>query len=136
MTLIAGQLVTEAFGYDDGRPVTVYILPDSPQGIVFAGDGQLISQWGGVLEAAEVPPTMTVGVTGWTTRRCGSGSTHQASNRSGSLLTSGSSSSTSAGGCGRALESRCLPHVVAAEERCVDFHARGFLIVQFVANDK
>ncbi len=45
MTSIAGQLVTEAFEYDDGRPVTVYIPPDSPQGIVFAGDGQLISQW-------------------------------------------------------------------------------------------
>ena len=62
MTSIAGQLVTEAFEYDDGRPVTVYIPPDSPQGIVFAGDGQLISQWGGFLEAAEVPPTMMVGV--------------------------------------------------------------------------
>ena len=62
MTSIAGQLVTEAFEYDDGRPVTVYIPPDSPQGIVFAGDGQLISQWGGFLEAAEVPPTMIVGV--------------------------------------------------------------------------
>ena len=58
---IAGELVTEAFEYDDGRPVTVYIPPDSPQGIVFAGDGQLISQWGGVLEAADVPPTMIVG---------------------------------------------------------------------------
>ena len=62
MTSIAGQLVTEAFEYDDGRPVTVYIPPDSPQRIVFAGDGQLISQWGGFLEAAEVPPTMIVGV--------------------------------------------------------------------------
>jgi hypothetical protein len=61
MTSIAGQLVTEAFEYDDGRPVTVYIPPDSPQGIVFAGDGQLISQWGGDLEAADVPPTMIVG---------------------------------------------------------------------------
>jgi enterochelin esterase-like enzyme len=27
---------------------------------VFAGDGQLISQWGGVLEAANIPPTMIV----------------------------------------------------------------------------
>jgi hypothetical protein len=61
MTSIAGQLVTEAFEYDDGRPVTVYIPPDSPQGIVFAGDGQLISQWGGDLEAADVPSTMIVG---------------------------------------------------------------------------
>jgi enterochelin esterase-like enzyme len=61
MTSIAGQLVTEAFEYDDGRPLTVYIPPDPPQGIVFAGAGQLISQWGGDLEAAEVPPTMIVG---------------------------------------------------------------------------
>src|SRR6476469_1440087 len=62
MTSIAGQLVTEAFEYDGGRPVTVYIPPDSPQAVVFAGDGQLISQWGGLLEAADVPPTMIVGV--------------------------------------------------------------------------
>ena len=61
MASIAGELVTEAFEYDGGRPVTVYIPPDPPQGIVFAGDGQLISQWGGVLEAAGVPPTMIVG---------------------------------------------------------------------------
>jgi len=58
---IAGQLVTEAFEYDGGRPVTVYLPLDPPQGIVFAGDGQLISQWGGVLEAADAPPTMIVG---------------------------------------------------------------------------
>ena len=31
MASIAGQLVTEAFEYDDGRPVTVYIPPDSPK---------------------------------------------------------------------------------------------------------
>ena len=31
---------------------------------MFAGDGQLISQWGGFLEAADVPPTMIVGVHG------------------------------------------------------------------------
>src|ERR1044072_515076 len=61
MTSIGGQLVAEALGYDDGRPVTVYIPPDSPQAIVFAGDGQLITQWGGVLEAADAPPTMIVG---------------------------------------------------------------------------
>jgi enterochelin esterase-like enzyme len=58
---IAGELVTEMFEYDGGRPVTVYIPPDLPRGVVFAGDGQLISQWGGVLEAADVPPTMIVG---------------------------------------------------------------------------
>jgi enterochelin esterase-like enzyme len=28
---------------------------------VYAGDGQLIAQWGGALEAADIPPTMIVG---------------------------------------------------------------------------
>lgn len=58
---ITGELVTEAFDYDGGRQVTVYVPPDPPEAVVFAGDGQLISQWGGVLEAADVPPTMIVG---------------------------------------------------------------------------
>jgi enterochelin esterase-like enzyme len=58
---MAGTLVTETFKYDGGRQVTVYIPPNPPEAIVFAGDGQLISQWGGVLEAANVPPTMIVG---------------------------------------------------------------------------
>jgi len=61
MASIAGELVTEMFEYDGGRPVTIYIPPDPPRGVVFAGDGQLISQWGGVLETADVPPTMIVG---------------------------------------------------------------------------
>ncbi len=58
----AGELVTETFDYDGGRQVTVYIPADPPEAVVFAGDGQLISQWGGVLEAADVPSTMIVGV--------------------------------------------------------------------------
>jgi enterochelin esterase-like enzyme len=58
---IAGQLVTETFDYDGGRQVTVYVPPDLPEAIVFAGDGQLVTQWGGLLEAADVPPTMIVG---------------------------------------------------------------------------
>jgi enterochelin esterase-like enzyme len=58
----AGELVTEIFEYDGGRRVTVYVPPDPPEAVVFAGDGQLISQWGGHLEAADVPPTMIVGV--------------------------------------------------------------------------
>ena len=58
---IAGELVTETFEYDGGRQVTVYVPPDPPEAVVFAGDGQLISQWGGVLEAADAPPTMIVG---------------------------------------------------------------------------
>jgi fermentation-respiration switch protein FrsA (DUF1100 family) len=57
-----GHLVTEMLDYDGGRQVTVYVPPVPPKAIVFAGDGQLISQWGGVLEAAGVPPTMIVGV--------------------------------------------------------------------------
>lgn len=56
-----GELVTETFEYDGGRKVTVYVPPDPPEAVVFAGDGQLISQWGGQLEAADVPPTMIVG---------------------------------------------------------------------------
>ena len=58
---IAGELVTESFDYDGGRQVTAYVPPDPPQAVVFAGDGQLISQWGGYLEAADAPPTMIVG---------------------------------------------------------------------------
>jgi pimeloyl-ACP methyl ester carboxylesterase len=59
---IAGDLVTETFEFDGGRQVTVYVPPKPPEAVVFAGDGQLISQWGGVLEAADVVPTMIVGV--------------------------------------------------------------------------
>jgi enterochelin esterase-like enzyme len=59
---IAGELVTESLDYDGGRPVTAYLPPVAPEAVVFAGDGQLISQWGGVLElAAGLPPTMIVG---------------------------------------------------------------------------
>jgi enterochelin esterase-like enzyme len=48
--------------YDGGRQVTVYVPPDPPEAVVFAGDGQMLSQWGGALEAAAVPPTLIVGV--------------------------------------------------------------------------
>ena len=61
MSAMAGQLVTETFEYDGGRPVTVYVPPDPPEVVVYAGDGQLISQWGAVLEVTDVPPTMIVG---------------------------------------------------------------------------
>ena len=61
---IAGELVTETLDYDGGRQVTVYVPPDPPEAVVFAGDGQGISQWGGFLEAADVPSTMIVGVHG------------------------------------------------------------------------
>lgn len=58
---MAGVCVTETFDYDHGRHVTVYVPPDPPEAIVFAVDGQMISQWGGFLEAADVPSTMIVG---------------------------------------------------------------------------
>lgn len=58
---ITGELVTESLDYDGGRQVTVYVPQVAPEAIVFAGDGQLISQWGGILEAAGAPPTMIVG---------------------------------------------------------------------------
>lgn len=61
---LAGDLVTETFDYDGGRQVTVYVPPHPPQAVVFAADGQRISHWGGLLEAASVPPTMIVGVHG------------------------------------------------------------------------
>ena len=61
MASIPGELVTERFDYDGGRQVTVYLPPSPPEAVVFAGDGQLISQWGDMLEAADVPSTMIVG---------------------------------------------------------------------------
>ncbi len=59
---ITGEFVTETFDYDGGRQVTVYVPPVPPEVIVFAGDGEMISQWGRLLETADVPSTMIVGV--------------------------------------------------------------------------
>jgi hypothetical protein len=56
-----GEFVTVTFNYDGGRQVTAYVPPVPPEAVVFAGDGQLVTQWGGVLEVADVPPTMIVG---------------------------------------------------------------------------
>jgi hypothetical protein len=50
---IRGRLVTETLDYDGGRQATVYVPPVSPEAVVFAGDGQLISRWG----ASSRPPT-------------------------------------------------------------------------------
>jgi hypothetical protein len=58
---VTGELISETFEYDGGREVTVYVPPQPPEAIVFAGNGQLISPWGGGLEAAGVPFTMIVG---------------------------------------------------------------------------
>ena len=57
---IPGELITETLAYGGGREVTAYVPSQPAEAIVFAGDGQLISQWGGVLEAADVPSTMIV----------------------------------------------------------------------------
>jgi enterochelin esterase-like enzyme len=59
---VAGEFVTETFEYDGGRPVTVCLPTEPPELVVFAGDGQLISRWGSSLDAADLPPTMVVGV--------------------------------------------------------------------------
>ncbi|MCC2668564.1 MAG: esterase [Armatimonadetes bacterium] len=56
------ELITETFDYDGGRQVTVYVPPRPSEAIVFAGDGEMISQWGRLLEVAAVPSTMIVGV--------------------------------------------------------------------------
>ena len=61
MPPIAGHLVSERLDYDGGRQVTAYVPPAPPEAIVFAGDGQLITSWGGVLEAADLLATMIVG---------------------------------------------------------------------------
>ncbi|MGA3212027.1 MAG: alpha/beta hydrolase-fold protein [Terriglobales bacterium] len=63
---VSGEFVTRVFEYDGGRQVTVYVPPDPPDAIVFAGDGQRISKWSRLLEKADVPPTMIVGVHGLT----------------------------------------------------------------------
>ena len=63
---VLGEFVIETFEYDGGRQVTVYVPPDPPETIVFAGDGQEISKWGRLLEKADVPSTMIVGVHGLT----------------------------------------------------------------------
>jgi enterochelin esterase-like enzyme len=61
MTPTRGQLVTERLDYDGGRQVSAYVPSAPPSAIVFAGDGQLTTPWGGVLEAADLPPTMIIG---------------------------------------------------------------------------
>jgi enterochelin esterase-like enzyme len=58
----SGQFVTETLDYDGGRQVTVYVPPAPPTAIVYAGDGQGIPKWGRLLEKADVPSTMIVGV--------------------------------------------------------------------------
>jgi len=66
MTARPAEFVAETFEYDGGRQVTVYVPPEPPEAIVFAADGQRISKWGRLLENADVPSTMIVGVHGLT----------------------------------------------------------------------
>ena len=58
----SGEFITETLEYGGGRQVTVYVPPRPPEAIVFAGDGQGISKYGRLLEKADLPPTMIVGV--------------------------------------------------------------------------
>jgi enterochelin esterase-like enzyme len=61
MSASAGELVTETFEYDGGREVTAYVPAETPEAVIFAGDGQLIASWGAFLnEAPDVPPTMII----------------------------------------------------------------------------
>lgn len=62
MSTAIGRFVTETFDYDGGRQVTVYVPSDPPEAVVYAGDGEVLSQWGEALEAAVLPPTLVVGV--------------------------------------------------------------------------
>lgn len=62
MSSIAGEFITETFDFDGGRQVTVYVPADPPQTVVFAGDGQMLAEWGEALEAVDAPATMIVGV--------------------------------------------------------------------------
>lgn len=64
MTKDAGRFVTAAFDHDGGRQVTAYLPPEPAQAVVYAGDGQRISQWGTLLEHGAAPPTAVVGVHG------------------------------------------------------------------------
>lgn len=57
----SGTLVTDTLDHDGGRQVTVFVPADPPETVVFAGDGQVVSPWGEVLEAAGLRSTMIVG---------------------------------------------------------------------------
>jgi enterochelin esterase-like enzyme len=63
---ISGEFVIETLEYSGGRQVTVYVPPNRPEAIIFAGDGQRISKWGRLLEKANITSTMIVGVHGLT----------------------------------------------------------------------
>jgi hypothetical protein len=53
---VSGEFITETFEYDGGRQVTVYVPPDPPAAIVFAGDGQVLTSWAADVEETGLPP--------------------------------------------------------------------------------
>jgi enterochelin esterase-like enzyme len=55
-------LITETLDFDGGREVTAYVPSKRPDAIVFAGDGQLLPQWGQDLERPGLRSTMIVGI--------------------------------------------------------------------------
>jgi enterochelin esterase-like enzyme len=61
MSSVAGELITETLEYDGGRQVTAYVPAATPEAVVFAGDGHLVTSWAAVMEEADLPPTMIVG---------------------------------------------------------------------------
>jgi enterochelin esterase-like enzyme len=61
MSSTAGEFITETLAYDGGRQVSAYVPAAAAEAVVFAGDGQLITSWAAVLEAADLPPTMIIG---------------------------------------------------------------------------
>jgi enterochelin esterase-like enzyme len=56
------ELITETLEFDGGRDVTVHLPDDTPEAVVYAGDGQTIAQWGALLGQPDLPATMIVGV--------------------------------------------------------------------------
>jgi enterochelin esterase-like enzyme len=65
MASLKGELVTENLEYDGGREITVYVPPDPPEAVVFAGDGGWhITRLSEALESAASLRTMIVGVHG------------------------------------------------------------------------
>src|SRR6478672_5025520 len=107
MSSIAGELITERLEYDGGRRVTVYVPPVPAEAIVFAGDGHLVSQWSGSLEAADVPSTMIVGVHRLSDETLRLNEYSPGLRRRGSRHTRSSSSRTCVDGCERVSESGC-----------------------------
>jgi enterochelin esterase-like enzyme len=59
---VSGEFITETFDYDGGRQVTVYVPPDPPEAMVFAGDGHVLTSWAADLEGTDLPSTIVVGV--------------------------------------------------------------------------